>query len=323
LRQFQPLIQTFLNHAELQGASFAGAQMQGASLNRTQLQGAFLNYARLDGASLFGAKLQGVSAFRLGLRGAELYQAVLDGAFLAQAELQGAWLRGVMLRGAELDAAYMDGASLVDAQLQGASLKGVELHGMSLQGAFVWRINPQSLQGALINPEALQGALIDGPQPQAKYLGLDCPSDFSTAEPCDWTEGSYAALKKSIEEVPAGQERDAALKRIEPLRKKPYKEDAASVKLWHELAAKSRRSAETYPEELAKRLIGIGCDAFFGPDVIGALILQLYNGRFGNNLAQPAEVARAFLNGRACPGAEDLSERDKADLRGLLASQGL
>jgi len=43
-----------LNYTLLQGAFLDGAQLQGASLNKAQLQGAWLDYAQLQGASFVG-----------------------------------------------------------------------------------------------------------------------------------------------------------------------------------------------------------------------------------------------------------------------------
>jgi hypothetical protein len=104
---------------------------------------------------------------------------------------------------------------------------------------------------------------------------------------------------------------DAALKRIEPLGKQPYEEDAASAREWRELGAESQRSAETYPAKLTKALIRIGCDASGAPYVIGRLLQQhrLYD------TAQEAEIARAFLDEANCPGAKGLSAENEAKLR--------
>jgi uncharacterized protein YjbI with pentapeptide repeats len=97
--------------AQLQDASFAHAELQGASLEGAQLQGAAFGFAHVQGASLTGAKLQGASFFFTNLQGASLEGALLQGAGLV---------------------ANLQGASLEEAQLQGAFLGGA-LQGASLQ----------------------------------------------------------------------------------------------------------------------------------------------------------------------------------------------
>jgi uncharacterized protein YjbI with pentapeptide repeats len=88
--------------AQLQGASFYHAELQGASLEDAKLQGAYFGFARLQGASLSNAKLHGASFFLTDLRGASL-----EGA-----QLQGAFLHGVFLQGASLEKAQLQGSSL-------------------------------------------------------------------------------------------------------------------------------------------------------------------------------------------------------------------
>jgi hypothetical protein len=68
---------------------------------------------------------------------------------------------------------------------------------------------------------------------------------------------------------------------------------------------------------LAKLLIRIGCGDDGGPFVIGGLIQQLHYHRFKDNPTQRQEVATAFLDEAGCPGAQALSEKNKAMLREL------
>jgi hypothetical protein len=157
--------------------------------------------------------------------------------------------------------------------------------------------------------------LIASPSPEPKYICRSGVSDgIGMILWCDWNDEAYAALKALIEKVPAGSQRDDALKAIEPLGQKPYEEDPVSAKAWRDLEAKSQLSAKAYPGELAKRLIGMGCGADGAPYVIGGLIRQL-DRRFGGSHAQKAEIARAFLQEANCPGAQGLSEENKAKLR--------
>jgi uncharacterized protein YjbI with pentapeptide repeats len=299
------------------------AQLQGAFLDHAQLQGANLDGAQLQSAWLVGAQLQRANLQRAQLQGANLLGAQLQGALPGHA-LQGANLDGAQLQGASL-VAQLQGANLLGAELQGANLDGAQLQGASLRGVFVWRTNP---------PLFTNGAFIDASEPRPKYWGLDCRLRFPEA--CDWTEASFAALKSVIESsVPAGVMRDQALKGIAVLEKPPYVQDYALVKAWVKLAEASARSADSYPDTLAKTLIQTGCTtpkleeyppAAANPYVVGGLT-KLLDQRFWGNLSQEAAVAAAFLDEAKCPGARGLSEDNKAKLqeirdRGLAAPPG-
>ena len=129
--------------AQLRGANFSSARLQGASLNGAQLQGAIFLNAKLHGASLASAQLQGAVFLSAELQGAWLARAQLQGA-LIPSYLQGANLDQAQLQGAALDDASLQGANLDQAQLQGASLRNTRLDGASLRGTFVWRTYPPS-----------------------------------------------------------------------------------------------------------------------------------------------------------------------------------
>jgi hypothetical protein len=236
--------------------------------------------------------------------------AQLQGAVLYGTQLQGATLRFARLQGATLAFAQLQGAELESARLPGASLDLAELQGAWLPDIFVWRAKPPS-------EEYAKGAFIEEPTLEPKYEGLDCPRGL---EACDWTEAAYAALRVRIETVPAGRGRTVALNRIALLRKEPYEEDAVSAKDWRELATASQRSAETYPGELTRLLITIGCGATGVPSVIGGLISQV-DFRLAGKPALQAEVARAFLDEANCAGAQGLSEADKGKLRKMRAPE--
>jgi hypothetical protein len=276
------------------------------SLRGRRLEGAIFGGAHLMKADFTGARLAGANFFRADLReakfecnwGPNFKCAKLQGASLKGAPLQGAFLGSerlglhaslvAQLQGAELDGAQLQGASLHGAKLQGASLKGAQLQGASLVRVFVWRTKaPTPLE------KNLRGALI--------------------TEPEVWTKAWYAGLEASIKKALADFTRYDALRRIEPLGKEPNEEDAASAKDWDRLAAESQRLAKTYPKELAKLLISIGCEAD-SPYVIGGLIRQL-DDRFRENPAQKTEISRIFLDEAKCPGARGLSEENQAKLR--------
>jgi uncharacterized protein YjbI with pentapeptide repeats len=255
----------------------------------------------------------------LSLRGRDLQGAVFIRAHLDKADFTGAQLQGATFNGADLreakfkcdsagderKCAELQGASLDFAQLQGVLLDDAELRTTSLIGIFVWRA-----RGA---PGEVKDALIEGLRPGPKYQGLDCPNEKGV---CDWSDQSYGVLKSQIEQMPSGNARDQALKRIEPLGQKPYEEDPKSANAWRTLEQASNRSAETYPQRLAETLIKLGCDAAGPPYVIGGIYRRL--NPIDLNSEKTAEIAAAFLNESKCPGARGLSAEDKASLQHII-----
>jgi uncharacterized protein YjbI with pentapeptide repeats len=106
-----------LQRAQLQGTTFIGAELQGVDLKRAQLQGAQLTYARLEGTRFEEAQLQGADLKRAELLGADLQRAQLQGADLWQAQLQGTDLREAQLQGVNLDEAPLRGATFANASV--------------------------------------------------------------------------------------------------------------------------------------------------------------------------------------------------------------
>jgi len=297
-----------LNGAQLRDARLLGTQLQGANLDDAQAQGVGFPAVQLQGASFNGTQLQGTNLVFAGLQGAFFYQAQLQGASLYKAQLQGAELSSTDLKGASLYQAQLLGASLIGTQLQGASLVDASLEGASLRHIDVWRTYP---------PSNTTGTFVDAPETGPKYSGLNC-----AAGECDWSEPSYAALKSLIENsVPAGPQRNQALRQIATLEEPPYGADEASAKAWTDLAKESARSAGSYFDTLAKKLKEIGCAADGAPYVIGGLVRRISANQvrieygFGRNPSQAAEVAAAFLDEAKCPGARGLSEENKAKLQ--------
>lgn len=279
------------NCAQIQGASFAFARLQGASLDGAQLQGALFESARLEAASFDGAQLQGAS-----------FDPFPNPSHPYPTKLQGAYLVGAQLQGASLNSAQLRGADLKDAQLQGASLNGTQLQDALLSNVFVWKAKPPTAENGA-------GALIDAIEPQPKYLGLDCDNLIA----CDWTDKSYAALKSLIEaSVPRGLRRDKALERIEPLGS-PFNEDKSHTSAWIDFAKGLQRSPEPYPERLVKVLKEIGCAAESAYVIAG--ITDQLDDRFRDSPNQAAEIATVFLDETNCPGAHGLPEEAKEDLR--------
>ena len=115
---------------DLEGAYLQRANLQQANLQRARLLGANLEGADLEGANLKGADLEGAN-----LKGAYLQRAKLQGAYLGRAKLQGAYLQRANLLGVNLKGAYLQGVYLLGAYLQRANLLGANLEGAYLEGA--------------------------------------------------------------------------------------------------------------------------------------------------------------------------------------------
>ena len=149
-----------LREADLQRASLREADLQGADITQADLQGARLIGADLQGALLSGADLQRASLHEADLRGANLTGANLQGASLEKANLQGASLYGANLQRASLREADLQGANLTGADLQRALLAGADLQEASLDMANLWRahLDEADLQGALLVRANLQEA---------------------------------------------------------------------------------------------------------------------------------------------------------------------
>ena len=99
--------------AKLQGAHFG--TLTGASFYGAQLQGAIFNEAELQGARFEGAQLQ--KAF---FDGAQLQGARFEGAQLQEAFFGGAQLQGACFEGARLQGAYL-ATELAEALLEDVS----------------------------------------------------------------------------------------------------------------------------------------------------------------------------------------------------------
>lgn len=109
------------------GVNWSNCSLQGARLDRSNLQQALMRNADLSGSSLR----------QVNMAGADLAFANLSLASLAQATLQKAQLMGAKLNGSDLSGADLSGADLSYADLSGANLNGANLAGAKLDQA-VW-----------------------------------------------------------------------------------------------------------------------------------------------------------------------------------------
>jgi uncharacterized protein YjbI with pentapeptide repeats len=196
-------------------AKFTNTNLQGANLDRGELQGVRLDDANLQGASLDIVNLRGVSLASANLQGASLHYANLQRARLVGANLQGVSLNYAQLQGAHLYHTDLQGASLLDADLQGASLIGTQLQGarlyyVDLQGA---RLLDADLQGASLHHANLRGALLTG----ANLTGI--AHDGLITEGCFAThiifneDANWAEVREGITNEAVLEELDAAAKR--------------------------------------------------------------------------------------------------------------
>ncbi len=116
-------------------ANLFGANLEGADLSRTNLQGAILAVANLQRANLFGANLHGANLQEAKLQGASLIRADLQGARLFGANLQGADLQEAKLGEADLGGADLQGADLIKADFEGANLSDADFRNADLSDA--------------------------------------------------------------------------------------------------------------------------------------------------------------------------------------------
>jgi len=99
-----------------------GANLSGASLVETDLNGGVLSLSDFSGANLRGASLAGCW----------VNLASMVGADLSYANLSSSTFLGTDLTGANLQYAHLNGANLVGANLSGSNLSGADLTGAIL-----------------------------------------------------------------------------------------------------------------------------------------------------------------------------------------------
>ena len=134
----------------LDGVDATGAKMTGCAFVKARGERVVLRGAALDGAcftsesSLPGADLTGASLQKTNLRGtvltrANLSMARMDGADLSECDLEGATLERARAREARFDRANLTGANLRVIDLMGGSLSKARLQGADLRAANLFR----------------------------------------------------------------------------------------------------------------------------------------------------------------------------------------
>lgn len=179
-----------LEGADLERATLAGAQLQGANLRGTNLERAVLEGCGLENAVLVRADLERARLRGAHLAGADLQQANLERAHLSQAELQGAGLQsanleradlqGANLSAADLQAAHLEGANLQEVDLSQGNLRRVNLEGANLRAANLSHADLEqgNLEGADLRAANLQGANLRGANLEGARL---CDADLTQA----------------------------------------------------------------------------------------------------------------------------------------------
>ena len=129
-----------LRKAQLQGAKLAGTTLNGGDLAQANLSGADLTRAsvervRFSGAELERAKLVRLIAYRANFSAAKLVGADLTKAELMRSNFTSANLSNANLEKAELQRAVLSGANLTGANLTGADLDRAVLTKSNLAGA--------------------------------------------------------------------------------------------------------------------------------------------------------------------------------------------
>ena len=276
---------------QIQGASFAYARLQGASLNGALLGAASFDHAVLAGASLNYARLQG---------------ATFDGALL-----YGASLVDAQLQGASLDGAQLGGATLETAELQGATLQLANLQATDLSEAYLWRTNRASR------------SLGDVPQPGAIRFP-DRPENWRPS----WPDNSaYQDLGQVMASLPPGALRDQAMERIRRLDcaypdptlascdasvPPPHEADTWRISLEN---ASVNDDYSLYARILALQLDAAVCSA--ANDAVYVLRGLLDNGRLAAAGSEVPRLVDKIINAgksKDCPGSASLTDFDKARL---------
>lgn len=185
----------------------AQADLRGARFREADLEGSDFSGADLRGADLGDAKALSVPFRETDLRGADLAYARLTGADLTRANLGGASLvfadlRGADLQGADLTGAFAPGAQFFGARLAGArlDLRDAENPMIDLAGAFADCSTrpPEGLGGRMIPLERFCGE-------EERLLDLsglevvdDSPESILVIEKLDLRGANFAEAGRSI-----------------------------------------------------------------------------------------------------------------------------
>jgi uncharacterized protein YjbI with pentapeptide repeats len=330
------LTQTDLRGATLsvtvfQDADLSGANLENAKMNGSRLQGANLSGAQLRGADLSRAEFQGAILRDAKLHGANLNQAVFNGANLAGVQLQGAGLREVKLQGALLDFANLRGSDLTEAAMQGASMRSTDLQGTFLDkaefafagisGVYVWGASGDfKCEEAATKNLQFELAIETGYSRFAeRLLSIMIPGLKFPTVPTSASIGDF--LESIVKDVPQGSQeklRESLGKRLLPVVKVLEAADKNN-KAW--LACSTRvEPREDYARRKATYFAKLVCATTVHQKYIASGIYRNVVGKSSVvdvGVLDTAHFAQSVIlaNGKFCPGAEELDEKTKDQLR--------
>ena len=109
------LIGANLVHSTLNGSDLSNANLIGANLIESNLIGVILISAHLEGSKLSFANLIGSDLKKSFLEGSDLQATHLEGSYLMEAHLEGSCLRHTYLNGAVLNNSHMEGVFTIQA----------------------------------------------------------------------------------------------------------------------------------------------------------------------------------------------------------------
>jgi len=148
-------------------AQLAGADLRDTNLDGIELDGLHLEGAQLEGASLIGARITGVTGTPSSLpTGAGIAAGVLlgPGCNASGLDLSGSNMAGLVLTGANFQGANLNGATLIGAQFNGANLADSDLDNANLTNAnlLLADLSRSRIVGADITGAQLFAATLEG-----------------------------------------------------------------------------------------------------------------------------------------------------------------
>jgi len=245
------------------------------------------------------------------LRGRYVESTVFDHSVSRKADLEGARLQGASLKDAELHGASLMGAELLGASLMGAKLQGASLRGAALQAASLDRAQ---VQGANFQKSTLTGTNMGGVAVWRTSFDASLTAVFKDdAKLSPISNDDFAALNASfMKEVPEGERREQALKRIEILNPDIFGPEASEQKF----LGMQREDETTYQQSLADQLKSLACSG--DEDARYILLSLVTNGRIKATGGRAQGLVDAIISpmpGKDCPVSSDLTGADKALLR--------
>ena len=281
------------------------------------LRGAIFTFASLPRVDFTGADLQGARLTKAQLQGASLTDAYLQGGRLMPT-LQGRepLEPSTRLQGARRSTRRIfEGALFNDAQLQGASFSEATLKATDLSGAYLWRSNQARIPAVLSAIPMVDGDKNWQPRWQ----------DFEMQDQAwDDKNKAYAELRTSLQSLPSGPLRDAALERIVVLDCSspdktlqscdPTSAPPTEAAKWRNAVVTNMVGVKPYRAALAESLQALFCSG----DENEALVVRTV-AKFGQ-LQQAGPAARDLIaklltkSSSDCPVAASLTDADRATL---------